>query len=90
VYRHEQEVRLIVVGQRGNLTPHVLSRARGSERVPFIKSDMPIQAGGSIAEIVIGPAAADTADEFVGNLLKPFHGDPQSIIRHSVIPYRLS
>jgi len=89
-YRHEQEVRLIILGQDKNLKPHVSTRARGSEIVPFVKSDMPIQSKDSIAEIVIGPAAADTADEFVSNLLKPFHPDPQSVIRHSVIPYRAS
>jgi hypothetical protein len=89
-YRHEQEVRLMILGQDRNLASHVSTRARGTETVPFIKSDMPIQTKGSTAEIVIGPAAPSTAEEFVGNLLKPFHPDPQSVIRHSIIPYRAS
>ena len=48
-------------------------------------SDMPIQRPGSIAEIVIGPAAPADAEDFVCSLLAPFHSDPRSIIHRSTI-----
>jgi hypothetical protein len=66
-YQHEQEVRLIVVGEHKNLTPS--TRSRCGEIVPFIESYMPIQAERSIAEIVVGPAAAAGADDGVCALL---------------------
>jgi hypothetical protein len=87
-YQHEQEVRLIIVGERKNLTPYVSTRSRGAEIVPFIKSDMPIQTESNITEIVVGPAAAAGAEDGVCALLKPFNSAPESIVRRSTIPYR--
>ena len=87
-YQHEQEVRLIIVGQHKNLTPHISTRARRGDIVPFIKSDMPIQAKGSIAEIVVGPSAATGAEDGIRTLLRPFNDAPESVVRRSRIPYR--
>lgn len=87
-YQHEREVRLFIPGEHRNLTTHVSTRSRGGDIVPFIKSPMPIQASGSIVEIVIGPAAADSAEDGVCSLLKPFHNAPDSIVHRSAIPYR--
>jgi hypothetical protein len=64
-YEHEREVRLFIVGEIATLAPSVSTRTRGSDSVPFIKSDMPLQRPGSIAEIVVGPSAPPDAEEFV-------------------------
>jgi hypothetical protein len=87
-YEHEQEVRLVIVGEIAKLAPYVSTRTRGSDSVPFIKNDMPIQRPGSIAEIIVGPSAPPDAEEFVCALLRPFHDKPESIVRKSAIPYR--
>jgi hypothetical protein len=87
-YGHEREVRLFIAGQITKLAPYVSTRTRGSETVPFIKSDMPIQKPGSIAEIVVGPSASADAEDFACALLRPFHDNPESIVRRSAVPYR--
>ena len=87
-YEHEREVRLFIVDQIANLAPYISTRTRGSETVPFIKSNMPLQKPGSIAEIVVGPSAPADAEAFACALLRPFHDDPESIVRRSGIPYR--
>ena len=79
-YEHEHEVRLFIIGEIAKLAPYVSARSRGTETVPFIKRDMSLQRPGSIAEIVIGPAAPATAEDFAISLLAPFHSDPRSII----------
>jgi len=87
-YAHEEEVRLVIVGGVEALQPYVSTRARGSEIVPFIKSDMAIQDKDSIVEVVVGPSAPPTAEDGLKALLRPFHGDPDAIINRSDIPYR--
>ena len=87
-YEHEHEVRLFVIGEVAKLAPYVSTRSRGAEAVPFIKRGVPLQQPGSIAEIIIGPAASADAEDFVCSLLAPFHSDPRSIVRRSTIPYR--
>ena len=72
-----------------NPLPPVLresTRARRGDIVPFIKSDMPVQAKGSIVEIVVGPSAAAGAEDGVYALLKPFHDGPNAIVRQANIP----
>ena len=54
--------------------------------VPYIKSHMPLHQPGSIAEIIIGPAAPSDAEEFACSLLGTFHRDPCRIIRRSTKP----
>jgi hypothetical protein len=83
----EHEVRQFILGENANLTPYVSMRSRGTETVPFIKYDMPLRQPGSIAEIVIGPAAPSDAEDFACSLLAPFHSDPRSIVRRSTISY---
>jgi hypothetical protein len=87
-YEHEREVRLFIIGEIAKLAPYVSTRSRRIETVPFIKSDMPIQKPGSIAEIVVGPAAPADAEAFACALLRPFHDKPESIVHRSAIPYR--
>jgi hypothetical protein len=79
---------LFVMGMTDKLAPYISTRTRGTETVPFIKSDMPLRRPDSIAEIVVGPAAPADAGDFVCSLLAPFHPDPRSIIGKSAIPYR--
>lgn len=86
-YQDEEEVRLIILGEHDKLAPHISTRTRNGQIVPFIKSAMPIQTECSIKEIVVGPAAAASAKDGVGALLKPFNA-PCSIVRRSTIPYR--
>jgi hypothetical protein len=59
---------------------------RRCDIVPFIKSDMPVQAKGSIVEIVVGPSAAAGAEDGVYALLKPFHDGPNAIVRQANVP----
>jgi hypothetical protein len=87
-YQHEREVRFIIMGEHEKLTPHISTRSRRGDIVRFIKSDMPIQAEGSVVEVVVGPSAADSAEDGVRALFKPFHDAPDSIVRPSTIPYR--
>jgi hypothetical protein len=87
-YEREREVRLIIVGEYKNLRPFISERSRAGKVVPFIKSCMPLQAMGSIVEVVIGPSATADAEERVRTLLQPFLANPDSIIRRSKIPYR--
>jgi hypothetical protein len=42
-YGHEQEVRLLIMGVPGRLSPHVTTRLRGSEIVPYIARPMPLR-----------------------------------------------
>jgi Protein of unknown function (DUF2971) len=87
-YSHEKEVRLVILGMQERLRPYVTYRTQGSEIVPFIKSDMPVQEKGNISEIVIGPAAAPTAKDGIRSLLHSFHDDAESLITKSEISYR--
>jgi hypothetical protein len=87
-YQHEREVRLIIVGEHAKLNPHIATRPRRGDIVPFIKREMPIQTKGSLVEIVVGPSAPDSAADGLRNLLSPFHDSPASIVRRSTIPYR--
>jgi hypothetical protein len=83
----EHEVRLFILGEAAILAPYVTTRSRSAQTVPFIKSDMPLREPGSIAEIVLGPAAPSDAEDFACSLLAPFHSDPRSTIRRSIISY---
>ena len=68
-YKHEEEGRLIILGQKANLSPYIITRIRGADLVPFIKSPMSLRAPGNIVEIVIGPAAGATAEDGLKTML---------------------
>ena len=87
-YSHEKEVRLFIVGSQNDLKPHVKTRIRGSEIVPYIEGDMPLRHKNGIAEIVVGPAAVVTAEDKVRSLLQSFGMEPDNRIVASAIPYR--
>jgi hypothetical protein len=82
-YRHENEVRLALVGQVSKLTPHVLTRTRNGEIVPYIKVSLPLQTEGKIAEVVVGPSAPVNSEDGVRALLPALEK-----VRRSTIPYR--
>jgi hypothetical protein len=89
-YRHEREVRLVIVGQHKGLRRDLATRTRRGEIVPFIKSKMRVQDKGSIVGILIGPSATDNAEIGLRSLLRSFHDNPDSIIGRSDIPYRVT
>jgi hypothetical protein len=79
----ENEVRLFILGQRANLAPYVSTHSRGTETVPFIKSDMRLHEPGSITEILVGPVAPRDAEDFACSVLASFHSDPRCIVHRS-------
>jgi hypothetical protein len=87
-YAHEREVRLIILGQREQLLPHIMTRLRGSENVPFIAHSMPLREPQSIVEIVVGPAAINDAERSLRTFLISAGIDPIKISR-SDVPYRV-
>jgi hypothetical protein len=87
-YEHEQEVRLLIMGMPGRLSPHVTTRLRGSEIVPYIAHPMPLREPHHIAEIVVGPAASPDAERTVSTMLTSLGLDPNIAVGRSDIPYR--
>jgi hypothetical protein len=86
-YEHEQEVRLVILGQPTKLRPHVTTRFRGSEIVPYIKHPMPVRT--NIAEIIVGPAAQLDAERTLRVMLNSLGLDPANVsVDRSRIPYR--
>jgi hypothetical protein len=87
-YANEKEMRLIILGGKENLRPYVETRIRASEFVPFIRSAMPVRDAGAIAEIVIGPAASEMAEDGLRIMLESMNVDHAHIVNLSKIPYR--
>ena len=87
-YTHEREVRLIILGQADRLSPHVTTRIRGSEIVPYIAQPMPIHEPKNIVEFVVGPAAPRDAERSLRTMLTSLGVDPTVPIVRSGIPYR--
>jgi hypothetical protein len=86
-YKHEEEVRLIILGQKKDLAPYITTRTRGSDLVPFIKSAMAVRVPGNIVEIVIGPAARATAEDGLKTMLSSLGVSPDGLLCSSKIPY---
>lgn len=89
-YKNEKEVRLIITGDSQILSPYTSTRTGPGGIIPFIKYSIPIQANGNVADVFLGPAAEDRARHGVRTLLRSFISDPDPLIKHSTIPYRLS
>jgi hypothetical protein len=85
-YAHERETRLLIVNQLEELAPVTEVRTRGSTLVPFIPSRFRVRSPGAITEIMIGPAAAEHADDAVRAFLRR-QKLPLSILCSSEIPY---
>lgn len=86
-YRGENEVRLVMLGEKSKFRGKILKRKRGTEVVPYVPYKLQLSKPGSIVEIVIGPAAPKTAEADVRALLKS-HGI-KAPVRRSRIPYRI-
>jgi Protein of unknown function (DUF2971) len=87
-YNYEQEIRLIILGTQAVVGPHVTTRLRGSEIVPYIAHPMPLREPRNIAEIVVGPAAPADAKRTVRAMLNSLGVDPNIEVSRSDIPYR--
>ncbi len=87
-YNREQEVRLVILGTLETLQPHIDTRTRKGEVVPFIRSAMPLQKKGGIVEVVVGPSAPPNAEDSVRTFLRSFDVDDHIPVRRSTIPYR--
>jgi hypothetical protein len=87
-YAHEREVRLILLGLTSSLAPYVTTRLRGSEIVPYVPHQLPLKKEGSLAGIVVGPAAPVDAVRTVRTLLRSLGYDPELPVSRSDIPYR--
>jgi len=87
-YKHEQEVRLIILGSHEVLRPFIKTRIRGSDVVPYIAHAMPVREKHSIAEVIAGPAAPADAERTVRTLLESFDIDPNVAVGRSQTPYR--
>ena len=87
-YQHEQEVRLVIMGTPASLAPHIKTRLRGSEIVPYIAHPMPLRQPHNIAEIVVGPAATVDAERTLCTMLNSLGVDTKIGISRSDIPYR--
>jgi hypothetical protein len=87
-YRAEEEVRLVVLGQKTKFRKHRRTRQRNGKDVPYIETHMPLHERGSIYEIVIGPAAPKDAETYVKKVLKDAGIKFAIPIRRSKSPYR--
>lgn len=85
-FKHEQEIRLVIMGAREALLPRVRTRLRGGEVVPYISQAMPVTEPHSIGEVLVGPAAPAGAEQSVRLLLDTL-GISAPVAR-SEIPYR--
>ena len=87
-YRHEKEVRLVMLGRREKQKADFRTRIRGSEIVPYLEGKMPLRDREGITEIRIGPAAVSSAEDAVYSLLQSLDVEPSGRIKRSRIPYR--
>lgn len=69
-YSDEDEVRQVILSSGDDLKPHVQTRARGSEIVPYVAAPWRVREKGMIKEIVVGPAAPLGAKEDVIAMLR--------------------
>ena len=86
-YRREEEVRLVMLGDKRRFRGKISKRMRGGETVPYVPYKIDLKAAGSIAEIVVGPAAMKRAEADVRKLLN-WRGIKASV-RRSRVPYRI-
>ncbi len=87
-YEQEAEVRMCMLGQPSDFFPHIKTRTRRSEIVPYVPHEMPLLQEGSITEIVLGSASNPNAEQGVKALLNSLRIEHDIPIRRSKIPYR--
>jgi len=87
-YRHEAEVRLVILGQVSKFRGRLSKRFRNGKPVPYIPYDLALRERGTVAEIVLGPAAPRGTEAKIRRTLKSAGADYPVPIRRSRIPYR--
>lgn len=87
-YRQEDEVRLVILGDKRGFKGKVSKRTRDGQVVRYIPYSIPkIREPGNIARLVIGPAAPMSAEADIKKLLDSL-GMKVRVIGRSTIPYR--
>jgi hypothetical protein len=90
-YRNEDEVRLVMLGQRAPLLKFVKTRVGGSEFIPYVPYKMPMRKPPHLLEVVVGPAAPDDAERGVRIMLETLGIDINVVgVSRSDVPYRAS
>jgi hypothetical protein len=90
-YKNEQETRLLMVNDLRKLAPHIETRTRGPNLIPFVRHSMPIRKLGNIVAIDIGPSAsAPETEDAIRSLLLSYRMPLTLEIERSKIPYRAS
>jgi hypothetical protein len=89
-YKHESEVRLVIVGEKKRFRGKVSERMRDGRVIPYIPHHMPLGEPRKIVSITIGPAALCSAEATIRWILKTAGITYNIRIRHSRIPYRSS
>jgi DUF2971 family protein len=87
-YKHESEVRLVIVGDKRQFRRKISKRKRGDKVVPYIPHHFPLRERKKLVGIVIGPAAPRGAEAAILRLLKSAGIGYKVPIRRSRIPYR--
>ena len=68
-YAVEDEVRLVILGQKTKFRRYLRSRLRNGAKVPFVEGNLPLQKQGSILEVIVGPAAPANAERYAKKVL---------------------
>jgi Protein of unknown function (DUF2971) len=89
-YKHESEVRLVIIGEKKKFRGKVSKRMRDGKVIPYIPHHMPLREPSKIVSITIGPAAPSSAEATIRRVLKMAGISYNIPIRRSRIPYRAS
>jgi hypothetical protein len=87
-YQHEAEVRMIILGEKKQFKGKISTRLRNGKAVRYIACRLPLRKRGHITEIVIGPAAPNSAEAAIRRALKLAGVNHSIPLRRSRIPYR--
>lgn len=85
-YKNEEEVRLVLIGQRQIFSKVTRVRTRGPELVPYIARPLPIKA--NLFQIVAGPGSHPDSVRTTRDLLEENGVRRPQIVFRSSIPYR--
>jgi hypothetical protein len=87
-YKHESEVRLVIVGQKKRFRGKISKRKRKGKVVQYIPHHLPLRERRKIISITIGPAAPSDTETSIRQILKSAGISYKISIRRSKIPYR--
>jgi hypothetical protein len=87
-YKHESEVRLVIVGDKRQFRGKISTRKRSGKVVPYIPHHLALRERRKIVSIVIGPAAPPGTEAAIRRILKSAGIGYKVPIRRSRIPYR--